>query len=312
MRNLGPEASQAHTRRMANGFYDQYLSGSAILDVGYRGTTVNADAITEHAIGIDLGYPGYDGRRLPFADASHDAIFSSHVLEHITDYRNALADWYRVVRVGGYIIICVPHHYLYERRPALPSLWNPDHKRTYTPQSLLAEITAALPENGYRIRHLAENDEDLDTTINIDEVPGRGSYEIEIVLEKITIAPYTELLRRSIRMEHHLAILHDEMIEAVIACIAGNLPVTTLDGLIDRFRTFPPWFKVIEAMHSVDTQEVDVVKLVSPLLRHIDVNEDWYVSMNADVAAALEHGSLPSAAEHWRIQGYFENRAPRW
>ena len=312
MRNLGPEASQAHTRRMANGFYDQYLSGSAILDVGYRGTTLNADAITAHAIGIDLGYPGYDGRRLPFPDSSQDAVFSSHVLEHITDYKNILLDWYRVIRIGGYIIICVPHHYLYERRPALPSLWNPDHKRTYTPQSLLAEISATLPENGYRIRHLAENDEDLDTIINIDQAPGRGSYEIEIVLQKISIAPYTELLSRGIRMERHLTLLHDEMIEALIACIAGNLPRTTLDKLVGRFRTFPPWFKVMESMHGVDTREVDVIKLISPLLRHVDVNEDFYVAMYTDIAAARERGSLPSAAEHWRNHGYFQNRAPRW
>jgi len=312
MRNLGPEAAQAHSRRMASGFYDRFLSGPCILDIGYRGTTQDADAITPSAIGIDLDYPGYDGSRLPFADASQDAVFASHVLEHIPDYANALADWYRVVRIGGFIVVCVPHHYIYERRPALPSLWNPDHKRTYTPQSLLAEIAAALPDNGYRIRHLAENDEGMDYSRHLSQAPGSGSYEIEIVLEKIAIAAYTELLRRGIRMERHVAALHSEMIDGLAACIADALPVATLDGLVGRFRTFPPWFKVAAALHGTNTGEHDVAKLVSHMLRHVDVDEDWYVLMNADIAAALEQGSLRSAAEHWRSQGYFENRSPSW
>ena len=312
MRNLGPEAAKAHARRVSSGFYDRFLSGSAILDIGYRGTTPNADAITEAAIGIDLDYPAYDGRRLPFADGSQDAVFASHVLEHITDYRNALSDWYRVVRIGGFIIICVPHHYIYERRPTLPSLWNPDHKRTYTPQTLLAEIAVALPENGYRIRHFAENDEGVDYTLRPDQTPGEGSYEIEIVLQKISIAAYTELLRRGIRMEHHLAELHNEMIEGLMACVAGDLPLATLDRLVSRFRTFPPWFRVAEALRGLDTEEPDVIKIVNGLLRHVDVDEVWYLSMNSDVAAALEQGSLQSAAGHWRQQGYFEDRVPCW
>ena len=312
MRNLGPEATKAHTRRMAGGFYDRYLTGSAILDIGYRGTTHNACPITPSAIGVDLDYPGYDGRRLPFAENSQDAVFASHVLEHIADDQNALLDWYRVVRIGGFLVICVPHHYIYERRPALPSLWNPDHRRTYTPLSLLVEISTALPENGYRIRHFVENDEDTEYAAPPDQPPGPGSYEIEIVLEKIAIADYTELLRRSIRMERHMADMHSELIDGLTQCIGGDLPVATLDKLVSRFRTFPPWFKVVDAARGLNIPATEISGLVSQLLRHVDVDEAWYVAMNADIAAALEAGLLPSAAEHWRGQGYFENRAPRW
>lgn len=312
MRNLGPEAAKAHARRMAGGFYDRFLTGPAILDIGYRGTTRDACAITPVAVGVDLDYPGYNGCRLPFPDSSQDAVFASHVLEHIADGRNALADWYRVVRMGGFLIVCVPHHYIYERRPALPSLWNPDHRRTYTPISLLAEIGAALPENGYRIRHFTENDEDGSGTGRPDEPPGSGSYEIEIVLEKIAIASYTELLRRSIRMERHVSGIHAEMIDCLAECIGGGLPFATLDQLVSRFRTFPPWFRIVEAIDGPGPPADDIVRLVRQLLRHVDVDEPWYVTMNTDIAAALETGLLPSAAEHWRSQGYFEDRAPRW
>jgi SAM-dependent methyltransferase len=312
MRNLGPEAAQAHARRCANGFYDRFLGGDAVLDIGYRGTTADADAITPSAIGIDLDYPGYDGSRLPFADSSQDAVFASHVLEHIADHRNALADWYRVVRTHGFIIVCVPHHYIYERRPTLPSLWNPDHRRLYTPQSLLAEIAAALPANGYRIRHFVENDEGADPGLRPDQAPGPGSYEIEIVLEKIPVAAYTELLCRATRMERHMEALHREMIAALTACLSGELPFPVLDKLVGRFRTFPPWFFVVEAIHPTDSETRELIRLVSLLLPHIEVDDEWYVSMNADIATALAQGSLRSAAEHWRSQGYFENRVPSW
>ncbi len=312
MRNLGPEAAQADARRVASGFYDRFLSGAAVLDIGYRGTTPNAEAITAAAIGVELDYPGYDGRRLPFADGSQDAVFASHVMEHIPDYKNALADWYRVVRIGGFIIICVPHHYIYERRPAPPSLWNPDHKRFYTVPSLLSEISAALPANGYRIRHLSENDEGTDPARPPDQAPDRGSYEIEVVLEKIAIAPYTGLLDRAIRMESHIASLHDEMIDALVSTVTNELPLATLDGLVARFRTFPPWFKVAAALAKTHASEATVASLVGQLLQHVSVDEPWYVAMNADIAVALQEGTLNSAAEHWRTQGYFENRAPRW
>ncbi len=104
-----------------------------------------------------LNYPGYDGRTLPFADESQDAVYSSHCLEHIADYIQAIRDWYRVIKYGGHIIAVVPHAHLYERRKR-PPLRNGDHKRSYTPNSSLSEFDQALPPNSYRIRHLFEND----------------------------------------------------------------------------------------------------------------------------------------------------------
>ena len=45
---------------------------------------------------------------LPLADASFDVIVASHVLEHIVDDRDALAEIYRVLRPGGTAILVVP------------------------------------------------------------------------------------------------------------------------------------------------------------------------------------------------------------
>jgi hypothetical protein len=86
MRFIGGEALKAGERRQREGFYENYLSGSNILDIGYRGSAQDSVPIVEQAIGIDIDYPGYDGVRLPFDDDSQDAVFSSHCLEHIDDY----------------------------------------------------------------------------------------------------------------------------------------------------------------------------------------------------------------------------------
>ena len=192
-RPVGVEARKVYWQRHANGFFDRYLSGHHILDVGYRGGRAQAVPIVPHAMGVDLDYPGYDGTRLPFPDLSQDALFVSHCLEHIEDYRASLSDWYRVLKIGGYLLIFVPHKYLYERRATPPSALNPDHKRFYTPASLLAEVEDSLPVNGFRVRHLADNDYGYDYEHPVGRHP-RGCYEIELVLEKIAAPAYSGLL----------------------------------------------------------------------------------------------------------------------
>ena len=36
-------------------------------------------------------------------------VFSSHCLEHIKDWKHALDEWVRVIKVGGYLILYLPH-----------------------------------------------------------------------------------------------------------------------------------------------------------------------------------------------------------
>jgi SAM-dependent methyltransferase len=179
------EAGRSYLHRLRTGFLDKYCSGSLVLDVGFNGYD-NPEGKTglPGAIGIDLNYPGYDGRHLPFSDASVDTIFSSHCLEHILYEHAAILDWYRVLKVGGFIVCMVPSQALYEKRRFLPSRWNEDHKRMYSPSSLLRSFEEALQINSYRVRHLAENDRDFNYHLGPD-AHSDGAYEIELVIEKI-------------------------------------------------------------------------------------------------------------------------------
>lgn len=50
----------------------------------------------------------FDLTCLPFAADSFDAIYCSHVLEHIPNDRTAMAELYRILRPGGWAILQVP------------------------------------------------------------------------------------------------------------------------------------------------------------------------------------------------------------
>lgn len=70
-----------------------------------------------------------------FADASMDFVFSSHLLEHIEDHRAALAEWWRVVKVGGYLVLYLPHRDHYPNVGTYGA--NPDHKHDFLPDDIL-------------------------------------------------------------------------------------------------------------------------------------------------------------------------------
>jgi predicted SAM-dependent methyltransferase len=194
-RPVGGEARKTFDQKIESGFWARYINGPNVLDIGFKGysNVRGVVPITPAAKGIDLDYPGYDGRRLPFEDQSQDAVYSSHCLEHIKNYREAIADWYRVTKIGGHIITVVPHAYLYERAVSPPSKWNQDHKRFYTPSSLLAEFELALKPNSYRVRYLEDNDESYAYSNGPNTHPF-GCYEIVLVIQKIA-SPTWELCK---------------------------------------------------------------------------------------------------------------------
>ena len=50
----------------------------------------------------------YDGTNLPFTDKSFDAIYSSNVLEHVSEFEKVQQDLARILRPGGIAVHCVP------------------------------------------------------------------------------------------------------------------------------------------------------------------------------------------------------------
>lgn len=186
-RLLGPETAKNDSHRSLSGFYAQFMSGKGV-DIGYRGATKGAQPVLPTARGIEK--EDLVNGSLPSDVVDVDYVFSSHCLEHISDYKAALQDWLARIKPGGHLVLAVPHQWLYERKASLPSRWNDDHKRFYTPASLLREVEEALAgpspwlSRPYRVRLLEDNDRFWDATLPADQ-HASGCYEIVLVLQKL-------------------------------------------------------------------------------------------------------------------------------
>lgn len=85
----------------------------------------------------DLAVPSCE-RLAPFADEATETVFSSHLLEHIENHRAALREWWRVLKIGGHLILYLPHRDFY------PNIGQPgansDHKHDFHPDDIVAAM----------------------------------------------------------------------------------------------------------------------------------------------------------------------------
>lgn len=97
-----------------------------------------------HMIGVDDGNHWgtmganivSDCSRLPFfSDNCMDFVFSSHLLEHIPNPRLALKDWWRIIKVGGYLVLYLPHKKFYPNKGH--PMANKDHMHDFLPEDII-------------------------------------------------------------------------------------------------------------------------------------------------------------------------------
>lgn len=106
--------------------YGKWIKGHGI-DIGCGRLTTGADLIHPDAIAHDKD--DCDATTMcNYGDNRFDYVYSSHVIEHLDDPKQAIANWVRICRPKGFVIIYAPHRDLYEGRTTLPSQFNPDHR----------------------------------------------------------------------------------------------------------------------------------------------------------------------------------------
>ena len=141
-----------------------YLRGRGV-DLGF-GTF----KVLPHAIGVDNGNHEQFGHSIHpdirvdtcermdvFASQSMDFVYSSHLLEHIDNYKAALMEWWRLVKVGGYMVLYLPHKDYYPNigQPGA----NPDHKHDFLPRDI---IDAMADRKGWDLVECQERNEDME------------------------------------------------------------------------------------------------------------------------------------------------------
>lgn len=143
-------------RHLFLGFLTQVSKGSQVLDIGCS-SGLMLQALQEkgmQATGVDISQEAVhlcqkkgftalcmDAASLSFPDQSFDCILASDVLEHIEDDRQALSEWFRVLKPGGLLVLGVPaFSFLYSDH----DVYN-HHKRRYTSK----QIKTLLQDQGF-------------------------------------------------------------------------------------------------------------------------------------------------------------------
>jgi SAM-dependent methyltransferase len=105
-------------------FNELYLQGR-VIDIG-----CGPDPIVPYAEPFDLEHGDAQEIATVRPNGAYNAVCSSHCLEHMRNVPHALAQWWALVRDGGYLILVVPDEDLYEQG-GWPSIFNYDHKATF-------------------------------------------------------------------------------------------------------------------------------------------------------------------------------------
>ena len=87
-------------------------TGQQALDLSARGFVVRAIDLANSVHRESRVFPivNYDGASIPFPDRSFDFVFSSNVLEHVTDLRQMHSEIKRVLKPKGRAIHVLPTH----------------------------------------------------------------------------------------------------------------------------------------------------------------------------------------------------------
>lgn len=182
--NYRGETAKSHERRVREGWYERYapkhLSG---IDIG-----CGIDPIYEHFYKWDTIFGDGDATYMDsIPDNQFSTVIASHILEHLEDPIEAIRNWWRILKPGGWLVVIVPHRDLYEKRKELPSQWNGDHKWFWLPLEFDPPHTLSL---SYIMSVGTNKDEILTRVLDegyIDHGPGRqpgGEYSIEALVRK--------------------------------------------------------------------------------------------------------------------------------
>lgn len=178
--------------------------------------------ILPEAIGVDktdaANEVTADARQLPFEDESMDYVFSSHCLEDFEDTSGVLSEWMRVLRLGGNLVLYLPHKNFYPR-VGTPGA-NLDHKHDLDPNFVLAALSEM---NDYEILH-------------IDEAGTGGERSFSLVVRKL----HREHPERKVLVVYHAAIGDVICVEPAIRALKQQLGDSV--GIILRV-THPELFR---------------------------------------------------------------------
>lgn len=164
---------------LARPLVQQFLSERPILDIGFGGAACHPDALT---MDMPVGYcPSLEGHKQFFKGDCRDlsflcdgvigTLFSSHLLEdfYFGDMEKIIAEFRRVLKVGGTLITVCPDQQVYAAHCARTGQpYNENHRE---PQMSLSTFTEVVNRTG-----------EWETLL---EIPLVNTYSFILVLKKL-------------------------------------------------------------------------------------------------------------------------------
>jgi ADP-heptose:LPS heptosyltransferase len=208
-----------------------------------------------------------------FADGAVDAVFSSHLLEHVEDYKSALREWWRVIKVGGHLCLYLPHKDFY------PNIGQPgankDHKHDFLPQ----DIVDALDE---------QPDWDL---LRNDDRNEKEEYSFFQVFKKLPSGSGHKFTHKTPRPEKKAGIVrYGAWGDALQAC--SIFPILKKQGYHITLYTTPRAWEVVKEDPNVDEvilQDTDQVPnaALGPFWANEEKKYDKWINLSASVEDSL-------------------------
>ena len=136
-----------------------------VLDIGCSGgaTVKAANDMGWEASGVDISQGAVDfcrkqgldchkidGTALPFADNTFDLVTNWHVIEHVADVRKTLAEWQRVLKPDGVMILETPDSTCWKANrlgAEYKKFWPPEHLYTFDRDNL----SSILESSGFEV-----------------------------------------------------------------------------------------------------------------------------------------------------------------
>ena len=157
------QGSKTITAKIRLGAATRYLETSQprMLDIGCSvGATVRAaDELGWQASGVDISQSAVqfcrsqgldchkvDGTELPFTEATFDLLTNWHVIEHVPDVLETLAEWRRVLKPGGIMMLETPNSRFLKARflgPRYRKFWPGEHLYTFDRGNLTSLLNRA-------------------------------------------------------------------------------------------------------------------------------------------------------------------------
>jgi SAM-dependent methyltransferase len=189
------ETTKAITRRLPDTQYaNAYFVGQGI-DIGCGDDSLDKhkNIYTKITDVQPWDLPNGDAQLMDgVADNTFDFVHSSHCLEHMRNPQEAMANWIRICKPGGYIVVTVPEEDLYEQGH-WPSWYNSDHKTTWTiakesswspiSQSVVPFLYGFLSEIEIVKIQLIDHNYHYDL-IDVDQTRGEAESAVEFIVRK--------------------------------------------------------------------------------------------------------------------------------